>query len=148
MLPLRQQAGCFRGWSGQWTHLGIEKEAGGWGAGHGEISANPQGDTRIQALLFLQTHSLFCLMTIRSLSPSWGVLFWEEGLPFEARPSGHYLGLLGLGLALEAGTGLSAPWTQFDEGLEGVVTKAYELLLLDLDLGRHVRASAFQTLPR
>lgn len=31
MLPLRQQVGCFRGWSGQWTHLGIEKEAGGRG---------------------------------------------------------------------------------------------------------------------
>ena len=31
MLPLRQQVGCFRGWSGQWAHLGVEKEAGrGW----------------------------------------------------------------------------------------------------------------------
>ena len=29
MLPLRQQVGCFGGWSGQWTHLGIEKEARG-----------------------------------------------------------------------------------------------------------------------
>lgn len=87
-------------------------------------------------------------MTVRCLSPSWGVLFWEEGLPFEARPSGHYLGLLGLRLALGAGTGLSSPWTRFDEGLEGVVTKACELLSLDLDLGSHVRASASQTLPR
>ena len=83
---------------------------------------------------------VFCLMTIRSLAPARAhpgeTLSWEEELPFETRPSGHFLGLLGLGLALEAGTGLSSPRTQFGEGLEDVVTKTFELLALGPGLGQ------------
>lgn len=132
MLPLRQQVGCFRGWSWRWTHLGVEREAErGWAW---ERSWQILHETHASKLRCFSRHIPVLPDDDKvpgpSLGPSWGIPLLGR------RASLLRLGLLGLGLALEAGTGLSSPRTQFGEGLEGVVAKTFELLALGPEPGQ------------